>query len=1431
MFKKFLNRLSVIVLCSSMIMQGIPLSVRAEDTQSVTKEEPAAEPSIASHDGGDIVWVEDECSLYQDGALYVDTLPESAPKRRQIYTVGDVSETEKIQKYIYEQLTKRTETIDVSNYGILVEDINAIYSSVVNEHPELYYVNRVSWSYNPSTMYVSRLNVTYTDGFDDVAFAQATRQALSGITDDMSDMEKAIVLHDYLDVNCQYNTAMDNPHRYSAYGALVDQLAVCNGYALAYKYLLNQVGIECLMVSSKELNHAWNMVKLNGEYYQVDTTWDDPINDRLGRARHFYMFVSDASFREERKHDATDWQITKNGYTVDVTATDTQYDDYFWKDLDTPFVLDGDACYYISSSGGIVQGDLQGNVSKKLNSSIGRWPVWGGGGNWIGTFSGFFSLGDRLYYNKTDGLYSISKDGTDDKKVYAVDTTSGYVYGSALVYNCAENRYQVKYLVGTTPNLTGDEPIYEATLTDVELPELVPEPEPKPEVAPKAPVLVVSGASLETESGLLVDEGISVAIEAESDAEVYYTTDGSAPAYGGNLYAAPITVNENITIRALAYRGGLSSGISEETYVVADNELILSDTEISMKKGEERQLSAVKLPTTKTAADIIWSSTAGSVAAVTSSGTVSAVSEGQATITATVTDWQGRTVTADCKVTVEASELDPEPEPEPEPEPAQEYTVTFIGFGNEIIKTETVKEGESATAPVPPEILGYRFTGWSGNYTKVTQNETVTAQYTPILYTITYVLAGGVNGDNPDSYTIESRDITLLDASGKSGYVFAGWYDNEEYTGVPVKTIAQGTTGNITLYARWKNERELWMQWDGVGEGEDCILEYAGSALKPAFTVYYGDDELQPGTDYTVTYKNNVKVWQTVKAEKELTDAERAKAPSVIIKGKGNYTGTVTAVFQIAPKSITAEDVEAYDIAVAYNKKVQKPVPAVKWGKITLKNKKDFTVSYPDEEKQGAYQEPKEYKIRVTGMGNFCGETEITLTIVKTDTKDETAARLMSKAKVTAVLAQEYTGKAVRLETQGLPVVKYGKETLIEGVHYKLIYGNDCVEVGTYPLTIKGIGQYVGEVHTTFQIKGIAASTMKVTGIDNQIYDGSAKEPEPTITDKEGNSLKKGVDYTLDYDNNVEVGTAKLTITGMGKYSGTVKKTFKITALSLEDIPAGRLEVRFAQGTASTQPYEKGGAKPKLLISYRYTDAEGKSQSIALQEGVHYSPSYKNNTTVSPKEGKEPYILINGKKNFRGSLKVDFKIIPADISKVRMTAPDVQENTKAGKFYSTPVLTDANGKKLVKGTDYEATFSYKSQNGVELGKEAKPVAGTVITVIVTGKGNYTGTNQTTYRIFERGKNISSAKVKVLSPVYYTGDPVTLSKSNLEVTLGGKVLESEDYEIVSSSYVNNVKKGTAKVTIRGRGEYAGTKTISFKIQAQSMKWWDLLGNIF
>ena len=1752
----------------------------SDDTEDLSSDDTADDPSedsddlpfddasvIFSDSTEELVWEDVNAGLYQEGALSVETL--TKPDVHTYSITSYESQIAEAQQYIYEQLLARATKFNISSFQILATDFNALYNGIINEHPDLYYVGKCSYYRSSATNCVTDIEMTYKDGFDDEAFSRAVKQALSHVDSSMSDMEKAIVLHDYIVINCQYDTTLARANCHSAYGALAEQVAVCQGYALAYKYLLNQVGIECLMVTSTELNHAWNMVNLDGKYYQVDTTWDDPTKDRIGRARHFYMFVSDTAFLDanDRKHNADDWQIVKDGYIADVSATDTSYDDYFWKDINFSFVIDAGSCYYINSSKQLVRGDLKGNVSKTLKNSIDTWRSWENANSyWPGVYSGLYSLHNKLYYNKSNGIYCIDKDGLTEELVYANDNPNGYMYASALIYNCAENRYQIKYVISTTPNFTGSEPIYEAVLDEAAYPEVI----------PKGPVFTVNGATLNIAEGILLDAGTSVSLTAEDDMPIYYTTDGSVPTYGGLLYTEPLVIDQDTTIKAITYKNGLSSVITKNTYVVADNELVLSETEITMGEGENKQLSITKLPTTKTATDITWSSSANSIASVTSNGRISALKAGEATITATVTDWQNRTVTAKCKVTVPAPEAAPEspvltvngatlnitegilldagtsvsmkaedgaqiyyttdrstpttgsllytkplvidqkttikaiacrhnlssgvteetyvvsdnelvlsvpeltleegkekqlsatklpttktasdivwsssvnsvatvtasgrisalkageatitatvtdwqnrtvtaecivtvaaPGTVPEipvftvngasrniaegilvdagttvsieaeddvqihyttdgsiptsggllytdplvidqdttikaiayrnklssgiaeasyvvadnelvlsdteltleegeeawlyatiipitkipsditwsssannvasvaangrvralkegettitatvtdwqnrtvtaecevtvtaqdPELINEFTVTFLGFNGEIIKEETVQEGGDATPPKAPEVPGYRFAGWNGNYTAVTKDEIVTAQYDIILYKITYILTEGINGNNPDSYTVESDDIILKDATGgREGYYFVGWYDNEDYIGVPLRTISkdsipEGSTDDIILYGRWKNERELWMKWDGVQEGSPYITEYTGSALKPAFSVYYGDTPLQAGTDYTVTYKNNTKAWQTDKDEKELTSAEKSKAPSVVIKGKGNYTGTVTSIFQIAPKNIESGDVEAYAIAAAYNNKVQKSVPKVVWGKTTLKNSRDFVVSYPDEgeENPGAYREPAQYRIIVEGTGNYCGKIESSITIVATNAKDEGAPRLIGKAKVTAIPAQEYTGNPVNLEELGYPVIKYSGKQLTEGVDYKLDYGNDCEEIGTYPLTIIGMGQYVGEIHTTFKIKGLSVSTMKISGIVNQVYDGTEKtQPQLTITDKSGNPLTEDDDYEIDYEKNVEVGTATMLITGKRMYSGTVKKTFKITALPLTDIPTENLEIKFVSRTKDTQPFEKGGAKPKLRITYHYTDKNGQKQSLELTEGIHYSLSYKNNTSINPKAGKEPYILVNGKKNFKNSIKADFSIVPADIGVTAMTAADVQENTKAGKFYSTPVLKDINGKKLAKGTDYDATFCYTDQYGNELTKESKPEAGTVITVTVTGKNNYTGTNQTTYRIYRKGKNISSAKVTVQSSFVYNGEPIYLAKSDLVIKLNGETLNPEDYEIDLNSYVNNHKKGTAKVTIKGKGDYAGTKTISFKIKAQTMKWWEKL----
>ena len=351
-----------------------------------------------------------------------------------------------IDEYIYQEALKRNEEIDISAYSIPTHTLLNVVSAVINEHPELYFVDS-SFRYitNSDTDTVMTVFLTYNNTLDDVIFKAETKAALSTVKDGMSDLQKAIVLHDYLAVNCEYDeTESENgtlpQESYSAYGALVNRTAVCQGYALAYKYLLNQAGIECYMVTSYVMEHVWNLVKLDGQYYQVDVTWDDPSRDLIGRALHAYMFCSDNVFQDD-VHGHYDWRVTYGSEVVDYQATDTKYDNAFWSDINSPLVLTGnnwDDCYYVCYDAGAMAGKIK-RITLSTVSNIGTdicnagtWPMWESSEFYTSAFSGLFQNGNRLYYNDKTSIYSIDFDGANKKTEFTADTANGYIYGSAL---------------------------------------------------------------------------------------------------------------------------------------------------------------------------------------------------------------------------------------------------------------------------------------------------------------------------------------------------------------------------------------------------------------------------------------------------------------------------------------------------------------------------------------------------------------------------------------------------------------------------------------------------------------------------------------------------------------------------------------------------------------------------------------------------------------------------------------------------------------------------------------------------------------------------------------------------------------------------------------------------------------------------------------
>lgn len=635
-------------------------------------------------------------------------------------------------------------------------------------------------------------------------------------------------------------------------------------------------------------------------------------------------------------------------------------------------------------------------------------------------------------------------------------------------------------------------------------------------------------------------------------------------------------------------------------------------------------------------------------------------------------------------------------------------------------------------------------------------------------------------------------ELQINDAEGGKRIGTVSWYD-ESGQG----WSSPGVFGTATLGGLIEVERE------GLWALEIADVTYTGKALKPSVTVYDGKTLLTLGRDYTVSYKKNTK------------PTEQAEA---VIKGKGNYAGSTTKKFKIVPKNIADEDILIPNLYV----KAPKAGKSVTVAPVVTRNgkkltKKDFAVDSIQDNagsKVDRVTQPGTYTVAVKGVdaNGYTGTKEIQLVVLNS------SQVLMSAVKVTGIQNKTYTGDKVVPEF----TVKYGQETLEADKDYKVFC--DSVEVGTATAVIKGIGEkYVGEKTVTFKITGtvLKPANVQLENASNLYYTGNAIEPVVKISDAEQDR-----DFTVSYDKNVKAGTATVTVKGIGKYTGTVKKTFKIAPFDIQQNPEGKLSYQ----TAGMEiPYMKGGSKLKA------SDLKAVFNGINLVEGTDYTLVYSGNKKLGTATVK-----IKGKGNFKGTTApVSFTIHTQDLAKLTNVIISDVANKNARKYTNVSLtIKDFDEKTLKKGTDYSVTFT-KTDGTTPITET--PKAGDVIRATIKGNNCYTGEIYKDFRIIDDSADISKAKVEV-TPQYYTGKEITLSEINpvtgkqqifVTINVGGEkktLREGTDYEIVKHGYTKNINKGTGKMTIRGINQYGGIQTVSFKITAQALdhvEWYENL----
>lgn len=253
--------------------------------------------------------------------------PQPEPEPSQTFTAGPVTPVSGTNFTVYSGLEAREKLLEAytcrAQRFTLTCPVSAAQeceNMVMSSH--LFYADLKSISYSvtrssQSQMQTIEVEPAYTDAVEIMAYLEGKRSSLSQentrtlekarqvqaavVTPQMSEYDQVKAYHDYLVNNTTYGGS--NDRRFNAAGALVDGVAVCDGYSMALDLLCYLSGIDCVRVTGfAGEGHAWNKVCINGSWYNIDVTWDDPVSSRPMLV-YDYFLISDAAISRDHTFD------------------------------------------------------------------------------------------------------------------------------------------------------------------------------------------------------------------------------------------------------------------------------------------------------------------------------------------------------------------------------------------------------------------------------------------------------------------------------------------------------------------------------------------------------------------------------------------------------------------------------------------------------------------------------------------------------------------------------------------------------------------------------------------------------------------------------------------------------------------------------------------------------------------------------------------------------------------------------------------------------------------------------------------------------------------------------------------------------------------------------------------------------------------------
>lgn len=232
-----------------------------------------------------------------------------------VVTVNNLGD---LEHAMYSKLQNYTANFTISyqgNTNQLKTEIRSIFEQIFEQDP--YLGGTISqWAFKYSG-YVNDVTIDFsvqylTNNKQEVFVNQEVERILETLIDsDMTEFEKVKAVNDYIVLNTKYSeNTKASPH--SVYAILTEKKGVCQGYALLAYKMLNKLGFDVYYVTGTAggIGHAWNLVKVDGKWYQLDTTWNDPVPDRKSQVSYQYFLVTDKQLSKNHEWDRAKYPAT-----------------------------------------------------------------------------------------------------------------------------------------------------------------------------------------------------------------------------------------------------------------------------------------------------------------------------------------------------------------------------------------------------------------------------------------------------------------------------------------------------------------------------------------------------------------------------------------------------------------------------------------------------------------------------------------------------------------------------------------------------------------------------------------------------------------------------------------------------------------------------------------------------------------------------------------------------------------------------------------------------------------------------------------------------------------------------------------------------------------------------------------------------------------